>query len=95
LRVGQAEGDKLAYLTDASMNASHGHGVSDPTHGHGPSTIVVDFTAGNIRLDTNGNGTGRRGTDGSGTGIGIQGSGTGAGHLNMQPTTYVNLYIKL
>jgi microcystin-dependent protein len=100
LRIGQVEGSKTAVLTDPSMNAAHGHGVSDPSHAHSSAFPVntprgINGSGGSTNFYMPESGTTPVATSPSGTGIGIQSSGSGAAHLNMQPTVYKNLYIKL
>lgn len=72
---------------------NHAHGVSDPGHGHN----VVTGLYPNLQHQKyeGGNDNSRGYTDGAVTGIAIVATGGGEAHENRQPTSYVNVLVKL
>lgn len=95
--LGQTIGAESIALTTAQMPA-HSHGVTDPGHSHNyayynPSTTSVGDGIGDWQYVVPGYST--VGTYSAATGISIQSNGSGQAHNNMQPSTAVNIMLKL
>jgi microcystin-dependent protein len=96
--LGQVLGEEAHALT-AAENGPHTHTatVTDPGHSHSATsyspTPVIDGTNG-----SNGRYAQPPGTTGvatTGITVGITSSGSGTAHNNMQPTTFMNIMLKL
>lgn len=92
--LGASGGTQTHTLITAEM-PSHGHNVTDPGHIHtmdGGSNPAIGTTRGTFGDGSN---LGDMFTDSASTGISIQNTGGGGAHNNTQPTSVVNIVIKL
>lgn len=97
--LGEFLGAENHQLTQAETPVkSHVHGVNDPGHAHGRGESTIQNLIGGssgafVRLNTQN----ADNTDSATTGISIQAAGdaTATAHPNMQPTTFMNVMIKL
>jgi microcystin-dependent protein len=99
--LGQNLGEETHLLSTGEMPA-HNHGVTDPTHTHtiaeegaGQATVgSIAGSGGNSYVTPAGGPFGGQ-IGSSATGVTIQNAGGGAVHNNMQPTSFLNVMIKL
>jgi len=99
--LGAIFGEENHTLSIAEL-ASHGHGVSDPGHAH-VETVVVNGTSADSFPGAQPKGVADStlpsssaiSTQPTTTGITIQSTGSGTAHNTMQPTTFLNVMIKL
>lgn len=88
--IGQTTGENAHALT-ANENGQHTHTINDPGHNH----AYPQYNAGG-NSNICGNSYAATGyTNSNVTGITINSSGAGAAHNNMQPTSFLNVMIKL
>lgn len=109
--IGEVLGAETHVLTTAQMPAhahgvtdpTHAHSVYDPGHAHliggsfngsGTSSNGGYLVPGGTNVGTSASGTGVS-IYGAATGVSIQSNGSGQAHPIMQPTTFLNVMIKL
>lgn len=95
--LGLAVGEETHALITAEL-AQHNHGVIDPGHTHTGSNGASFYGNQNVSNSLQQVGTfgiGAVGIASSPTGVTIQNTGSGTAHNNMQPSTFLNVMIKL
>lgn len=101
--LGTTVGEETHILTTTEL-AAHAHGVTDPTHnhpdpGHLHGGVIVpgsQNTSGGLQgIDIGNTAAAVTGIQAAATGISIQSTGSGSGHNTMQPTSFLNVMIKL
>ena len=86
-------GTETHALTEAEL-ASHAHAVVDNGHLHSTGGQGVNYASGGANPSME-SGSGVYNTASATTGISIAAAGSGTAHNNMQPTTFLNVMIKL
>jgi microcystin-dependent protein len=93
--LGQTLGEENHQLSAAEM-PSHTHGVNDPQHTHPITAAAGNITVAGSPANTNVSATVTSTTTGAAaTGITIQSAGSDVAHNNMQPTSFINMMLKL
>jgi microcystin-dependent protein len=93
--IGATGGTQTHVLTEAQMPV-HDHGVTDPGHLHQVRYTATSIaTGGGSAGLPSAAGLSGANSDSATTGITVNNAGSGDAHLNVQPTMFATIYIKL